>query len=344
MQTNRVSFKQKLDAAVFEELQRYTKVAVIVDENTVTHCYPKIKQWLPEHTVIQIQSGEENKTIETCTKIWQALTDARFDRKSFVLNLGGGVIGDMGGFCASTYKRGIDFWQMPTTLLSQVDASVGGKLGVDFGKLKNHIGIFRVPDHVVICPDFLETLPQNELRSGYAEVIKHGLIANKEEWQDLSSKSLLEQDWEGVIQRSVAIKKNVVENDPTEKGLRKILNFGHTIGHAIESYLLDISGRKLLHGEAIAIGMICEAYLSVKKAGLPESELDSIQDYILKVYGKVELTDADIPHLQDYMLQDKKNEGEKINCSLLEATGDCGFDYVVSWDEAKESIAYYMSL
>lgn len=345
MAENRVDFLTALDSSIFDEIHSYTKVAVIVDENTVRDCYPLVKSFLPaDHVLIQIESGEENKTLETCTKIWQALTNHKFDRKGFVLDLGGGVIGDMGGFCASTYKRGLDFWQIPTTLLSQVDASVGGKLGIDFGKLKNHIGMFRVPDRVVICPAFLKTLPWAELRSGFAEVIKHCLIADAEEWKNVSSKSLDEQNWEEVIPRSVGIKKKVVESDPTEKGLRKILNFGHTIGHAVESFLLDVPGRKLLHGEAIALGMICEAYLSVKKAGLSQEELDELSAYILQTYGKVILNDDDIPPLQEWMLQDKKNEGLKINCSLLKAIGHAEINYIIDWDEIVESLDYYRGL
>ncbi|KXX69724.1 3-dehydroquinate synthase [Flammeovirga sp. SJP92] len=344
MSINKVSILKSVDQNTFEGLKGYTNLAVIVDENTKRDCYPIVKDLLPEHLLIEVVSGEENKNLETCQHIWQELTNASFDRKAAVLDLGGGVIGDMGGFCASTYKRGIDFWQMPTTLLSQVDASVGGKLGIDFGKLKNHIGVFRIPDMVLVYPEFIKTLPQNELRSGFAEVIKHCLIADADHWKTVSSKPLSEQDLTTIIPHSINIKDGVVTSDPTEKGLRKILNYGHTIGHAIESYLLDIPGRKLLHGEAIAIGMIAEAYLSVKFTGLKEDELKQIQEYILSVYGKVELLESDLEHLYAYLLQDKKNSGKKLSFSLLSKIGDCTFDQFIEWNDIEEAIRYYIAL
>ncbi|OHX65893.1 3-dehydroquinate synthase [Flammeovirga pacifica] len=344
MSINKVTFLESVDASTFEDLKGYTNLGVIVDENTKRDCYPIVKEFLPNHLLIEIESGEENKTLMTCQHIWQELTDAGFDRKAAVLDLGGGVIGDMGGFCASTYKRGIDFWQMPTTLLSQVDASVGGKLGIDFGKLKNHIGVFRVPNNVLIYPKFIQSLPANELRSGFAEVIKHCLIQDAEHWKTVSSKPLSDQDLEAIIPHSINIKDKVVTSDPTEKGLRKILNFGHTIGHAIESYLLDIPGRKLLHGEAIAVGMIAEAWLSTKFTGLSDEELKDIQKYILSVYGKVELLESDLEHLYAYLLQDKKNTGKKLSHSLLTKIGECTYDQFIEWEDIEKSIRYYMSL
>ncbi|ANQ48921.1 3-dehydroquinate synthase [Flammeovirga sp. MY04] len=344
MSINKVTFLNSVATSTFEELVSYTNLAVIVDENTKRDCYPIVQEYLPSHILIEIESGEENKTLTTCQHIWQELTDAGFDRKAAVLDLGGGVIGDMGGFCASTYKRGIDFWQMPTTLLSQVDASVGGKLGIDFGKLKNHIGVFRVPNNVLIYPSFIKTLPANELRSGFAEVIKHCLIQDAYHWKTVSSKPLADQDLEAIIPHSINIKDKVVTSDPTEKGLRKILNFGHTVGHAIESYLLDIPGRKLLHGEAIAIGMIAEAWLSTKFTGLTKVELIEIQSYILRVYGKVEIKESDLQHLYSYLLQDKKNTGKKLSFSLLNKIGDCTYDQFIEWNDIEESIRYYMSL
>lgn len=344
MSINKVSILKSVDKSTFEDLKGYTNLAVIVDENTKRDCYPIVEKLLPNHLLIEIVSGEENKTLDTCQHIWQELTNAGFDRKAAVLDLGGGVIGDMGGFCASTYKRGVDFWQMPTTLLSQVDASVGGKLGIDFGKLKNHIGVFRIPDMVLVYPEFINTLPQNELRSGFAEVIKHCLIADAGHWEVVSAEPLAEQDLATIIPHSINIKDKVVTSDPTEKGLRKILNYGHTIGHAIESYLLDIPGRKLLHGEAIAIGMIAEAYLSVKFTGLKEEELKEIQEYILSVYGKVEILESDLEYLYAYLLQDKKNSGKKLSFSLLSKIGDCTFDQFIEWSEIEEAIRYYISL
>ena len=215
----------------------YDKIAVLVDEHTNKHCFPLIASLLPKGSIkIQIKSGEEHKTIATCEKVWEALTRANMDRHGLMINLGGGVIGDLGGFCASTYKRGIDFIQIPTTLLAQVDASVGGKLGIDFHGLKNHIGVFQLPKTVLIDPAFIQSLPERQQRSGFAEIIKHCLIRDGHMWDQISHLSFEEADLAKLIAHSVAIKQAVVEEDPKEKGLRKILNFGHTLGHAIETY------------------------------------------------------------------------------------------------------------
>ena len=322
----------------------YSKVAVIVDENSNEHCLPIIKHLVQDATIIQIQSGEENKTLTTCEHIWTALTEAQFDRKSLVINLGGGVIGDMGGFCASTYKRGIDFIQIPTTLLSQVDASVGGKLGIDFHSFKNHIGLFREPNAVLIDSIFLKTLPQNEIRSGFAEIIKHCLIADGDEWQKIKIAAYQEINWSERVPHSVAIKAQVVAEDPEEKGWRKVLNFGHTIGHGIESHYLTIPGKKLLHGEAIAIGMITEAYISLKRGYLSEEELNEISQYILSVYGKVMLEDGLIDAVLPTILQDKKNEGKTINCTLLESIGKGIVNIPITKEEIADSLAYYVAL
>ncbi len=336
---------QSLEKSFFESL-KYSKVAVLVDENTKRDCYPILKNFLPEnHMLIEIQSGEENKNLQTCGYIWEALTKARFDRKGIVFNLGGGVIGDMGGFCASTYKRGIDFIQIPTTLLSQVDASVGGKLGIDFQGFKNHIGLFRNPNNVLIDTQFLKTLPERELRSGFAEVIKHCLIADVDYWQKITKNDLQNQDWTEITAHSIQVKYDVVSQDPTEKGLRKILNFGHTIGHAIETvYMENPDIERLLHGEAIAIGMICEAFISVQKALITTSACEAIQGYILKIYGKTPIETDFMDIILENTLQDKKNTGSTINASLLEGIGKCGFDIPINANEIRESILYYNSL
>lgn len=329
--------------AVLSELN-FSSIFVLTDENTKTHCLPRLEESLPPNSVFHtIEPGEKNKTIDTCTTIWAAMTAARLDRKALFLNIGGGVLGDMGGFCASIYKRGIRFINMPTTLLSQVDASVGGKLGVDFEGLKNHLGVFNEPETVVVAPEFLATLPEREVRSGYAEIIKHGLIKDKTYFESLDFDNWQNSHWAPIIQHSVAIKKAVVEADPKEAGLRKILNFGHTIGHAFETYFLD-GPRHLLHGEAIAVGMICEAWLSHKKLGLSLKELEEIQAAFLKVYGKVAILEEDLPEVLDYCVQDKKNEGKKLMFSLLKSIGDCEFNIPVTRQEIRESIYYYQNL
>lgn len=341
---NNIQMIDVLAAEHFSFLSSYSQVAVLVDENTGDLCYPLIKDFLPKHQLIEIQSGEEHKNLETCQEIWTQFTEKQFDRHAVLINLGGGVIGDMGGFCAATYKRGIDFIQIPTTLLAQVDASVGGKLGIDFQGFKNHIGLFRIPNKVMIAPIFLKTLPDRELRSGFAEVIKHALIYDQAHWQALKSKKLVEQDWVSIIPHSVAIKDQVVQQDPTEKHLRKILNFGHTIGHAVETFFLDKRYRKLLHGEAIAIGMIAEAYLSKQNGFIDQETYSVITQYILQVFGKVHITAEEVKQLVGNALQDKKNENGVILASLLEQVGKANYNQKITLDAIEEALLHYIQL
>lgn len=329
--------------ALFQNIS-HSQVFVLADENTALHCLPLIRPVLPNSAHLWvIKSGEKNKTIQTCTQIWTAMTAAKLDRKALFVNLGGGVISDMGGFCASIYKRGIRFINLPTTLLSQVDASVGGKLGVDFEGLKNHLGVFNEPETVLISTKFLETLPQRELRSGFAEIIKHGLIRDQGYFENLDFENWEKSNWKELIQHSIAIKTAVVKEDPKEAGLRKILNFGHTIGHAIETFYLN-SANHLLHGEAIAIGMICEAFLSSQKLYLPVEKLQQIQKSFSLIFGKINIEEKDLESIADYCLQDKKNEGKLLLFSLLNQVGDCSFNVPVSRSEILESIQYYCKL
>ena len=321
----------------------YAQIAVIVDEKTQKHCLPLIQHVLPSKYIkILIPSGEDNKTLLTCEKIWSVMTKAKMDRHSLVINLGGGVIGDMGGFCASTYKRGIDFIQIPTTLLSQVDASVGGKLGIDFHGLKNHIGVFQLPKLVLIDPAFIHTLPQRQKLSGYAEIIKHCLIRDSEKWQEISQLDFDQVDLADLITHSVNIKQTIVTEDPKEKGLRKILNFGHTLGHAMETYLLALGKRAVLHGEAIAAGMITEAFLAYNRNMLELSELENIESFIFSTYGRIQIKSSEIPAIIQLTAQDKKNKGSEIRFSLLTGIGDCGYDIPVSKSEMKKALEYYI--
>lgn len=321
--------------------QSYSGIVVLVDEHTKRYCYPLVKPLLPKHQLISIKSGEQHKHLGTCQHIWQAMTQTHLDRKALVVNLGGGVIGDMGGFCAATYKRGIDFVQVPTTLLSQVDASVGGKLGVDFEGFKNHIGVFQLPKTVLIDPVFLQTLPWRELRSGFAEIIKHCLIADAHKWNEIRQKDLEEQDLPDLIAHSVAIKEQVVSSDPTEKGLRKILNFGHTLGHAIETYFLGKPKLHLLHGEAIAAGMITEAYLSYRRGLIEQSLLNQIEEYVFATYGRAQIKPTDFDAIVGLTLQDKKNVGGQVRFSLLDGPGSCAYDLAVGKADMKKALAYY---
>ncbi len=336
---------------VLKQGKTYSKIFVLVDENTHRDCLSILEKNLTEIPleIIQIQSGELRKNLNTCQHIWNALLHKEADRKALMINLGGGVIGDMGGFCASTFKRGFDFIQMPTTLLAQVDASIGGKLGIDFqvgqmAPIKNCIGLFRNPQAVLVYPPFLETLPPRELRSGYAEVIKHALIASETMWEQLSQVQDLKMiNWTSLIPASIRIKQEIVKADPYEKGERKKLNFGHTIGHAIESYALQ-KGLSLLHGEAIAIGMICEAFLSHKAFVLKTSALQTIANYLIGVYGKKNLDFESFDHLINLMRQDKKNENQQINFTLLRSPGHAVINQTCDSELIRDSLQFYNNL
>lgn len=322
---------------------QYAQIAVLVDENTNKHCLPRLESCLPKgYLKIQIKSGEHHKNLFTCEKVWGQMTKANMDRHGLVINLGGGVIGDLGGFCASTYKRGIDFIQIPTTLLAQVDASVGGKLGIDFHHFKNHIGVFQLPKTVLIDPEFIQTLPENQKLSGYAEIIKHCLIRDVHKWEEISHIDFENIDFASLIRHSVDIKNAVVQEDPKEAGLRKILNFGHTLGHAVETYLLGKGKRKILHGEAIAIGMIVESYLAFQRKLIDLSEMEAIESYLFETFGRVKLKMAEVPAIIQLTSQDKKNKGSEIRFSLLTGIGDCGYDIPVSKSEMKKALAYYI--
>jgi 3-dehydroquinate synthase len=331
------------DLHAFLSTKKYSKVAVLMDENTRRHCYPIIEKGLPAHFCIDVKSGEEQKTLTTCTLIWQALTDHNVDRHAVLIVLGGGVLGDMGGFCAATYKRGIDFILVATTLLAQADASIGGKLAVDFNHFKNHIGVFQLPTLTLLYSQFFKTLPAGELRSGFAEVVKHALISDKIMWDQIRTKSLDEQDWDSLVQHSVNFKAHVVTVDPKEKGLRKILNAGHTIGHAIESFLLG-KGNKVLHGEAIAAGLTTESYIAVNRGLLDRKSFGEIVDYLLKVFGKIDLSKYDLEEIAKLTLQDKKNKEDKILCVLPEGIGNAKLDCEISLDEIKGALSFYNAL
>jgi 3-dehydroquinate synthase len=331
------------DLKSFLSRKQYSGVCVLLDENTSTFCYPLLKDFLPPHTLVKIQSGEESKNIQTCSIIWQALTEAKLDRHSVLIVMGGGVLNDMGGFCASTYKRGIDFVTIPTTLLAQADASIGGKLGIDFNNFKNHIGVFNEPALNMIYSGFLKTLPDAELRSGFAEVIKHALISDKSLWDEIRSKGLKDQPWEKLVPKSVEFKSSIVAQDPYEKGIRKILNAGHTIGHALESYFLA-KGKKIMHGEAIAAGLIAEAYLGVKRSLLKESHLKEIEQYILKTFGKLAIPKDQFEEIALLCLQDKKNKGNSVLCVLPEGIGRAKYDVEISLGEIAECLSYYQLL
>lgn len=343
-QTYEVHIGELAQAALNQHIAKnsYSKIVVLVDENTKKYCLPLFKKMIkfPIDSIFEIESGEENKHIHTCLQVWEHLSNFDADRKSLLINLGGGVLTDLGGFVASTFKRGIDFINIPTTLLSMVDASIGGKTGVDLGTLKNQIGVINQPQMVLVFPQFLKTLDPRQLKSGYAEMLKHGLIRDSDYWMALREEGKFSEA--SSIQRSIAIKNDVVLVDPNEKGLRKILNFGHTLGHAIESYCLDNPNKKtLLHGEAIAIGMILEGYLSHELKGLPKLSLEEIKETFLTYFEKVEFDRDDIDAVLKLLKYDKKNSHGDINFVLLQSIGDAVTDVKIPDHLFHKAFEYY---
>src|SRR6056297_967529 len=323
------------------------KIFVIVDRNTKKYCLPLLPKLKTNQKVqlIETGQGEKNKNLESVVHIWNKLTVNLAGRNSLIINLGGGLLSDMGGFAASAFKRGIRFINVPTTLLSMVDASVGGKVGVNFMHLKNHIGVFNSPGMVFISSSFLRTLPERQLYAGWAEMIKHGLIHSPSHLFNLletSPEELGKDRLNEFIFESISIKNYFVTNDPFEKNIRKALNFGHTLGHAFESLSQDMS-TPLLHGEAIANGMLCELFLSVEKSGFQEKEFERIKEYIQKYYP---IFNADVKLVRtvlDIARQDKKNRGEKVNFTLLEGAGNYSLDQYVEEALIEKSLKQIMS-
>ncbi len=334
------------ELSTFINQKNITTVFILVDENSNEHCLPILQQELTVDVtfeIIEVESGEINKNLGTCMSVWQALTDLGADRKSLLINIGGGVITDMGGFIASTYKRGIEFVNIPTTLLSMVDASVGGKTGVDLGVLKNQIGIFADPQMVLIDPIYLQTVSEKEITSGMAEIIKYGLTYDQTLWEKFSEKTA-EINIIDIIHRSIEIKNEVVLEDQFEGGLRKILNFGHTIGHAVESHFLESKDKKTLtHGEAIALGMITETYISNKLFNFPLKDLEDIKKTIITIFGIVPVLKSDYPTIIDLMKHDKKNVNGQVNFVLLEGIEKYKIDCKVSTDLIEEALDYYLA-
>jgi len=300
---------------------QYSSHFALVDENVYRLHKKLIDGWCKKFSIKKkvLPVGEKLKSIRSCEKIWAWLMESGADRHSIVINIGGGIIGDMGGFAAATYKRGIAFIQMPTTLLSQVDASIGGKLAVNFKSIKNNIGVFRHPETIIIDTNFLKTLSDRELASGYAEVIKHALIADKNLWKKLLKiNNLRAVDWNKLLIQAIGVKNKIVAIDPFEKKERKALNFGHTIGHALESIFMKTK-KPLLHGEAVAIGMICESNLSYQKGTLSEKELSVITSYIHRFYKKRKINSKQIKKAQALVRHDKKNKGNVVNYTFLKS-------------------------
>ena len=302
----------------------YSSIFILTDEHTNELCLPKLLATIATEItieIIEIEAGEENKNITTCVELWSILSDFGADRKSVLLNLGGGVVTDIGGFVAATFKRGIDFINIPTTLLGMVDASVGGKNGIDLGNLKNQIGTITNPKLLVIDSSYLETLSDKEMKSGLAEMLKHGLIYDRNYWKEFLNISEIDYtNFDKLIYRSIEIKNEIVSQDPTENGIRKALNFGHTLGHAIESHFLK-SKTRLLHGEAIAIGMELESYIAKEKNLLSQEEFNEIKTVLKNTYNSHFFSETDVKAIIDLLIHDKKNEYGKVQFALIEKIG-----------------------
>lgn len=327
-----------------------SRIFVFTDENTSRHCMPVFKHYFAEkqNAIVEVEtkSGEYNKNIKTTAMLWDKLTQHHADRHALVINLAGGVLCDMGGFAAATYKRGVRFIQVPTTLLSMVDASVGGKTGIDLSGYKNQIGLFAEPSGVFIYPPFLDTLPRREFQAGLAEMLKHGLIADEAYFDRLQG--MKQDDWSHdalaeIIRRSVEIKNQTVIKDPKEDGLRKVLNFGHTAGHACETYFLHTEN-PLLHGEAVACGMVVETLLSQYQLDLPEEKLKKIIEGIKSHFLLPNLTDKTIDELVFLMKQDKKNKAGKVRFALIKKPGEPAYDVEVDEQTIIKALKEYNSI
>jgi len=325
----------------------YSKLFILVDHNTKKECLPYFLDKLHADVnfdIIEIHPGEKFKNLETSLTIWNKLTELGADRKSILINLGGGVITDMGGFVASTFKRGIRFINIPTTLLSMVDASVGGKTGIDLGVLKNQIGLFSNPEMVLIDTHFLKTVSDREMKSGLAEIVKYGFTFDQGIWNKIKPiQEINSQLIDDLIHRSIEIKNDVVLKDLREQNIRKSLNFGHTIGHAVESYFLENEHKKdLTHGEAIAIGMVIELYYSSKLFDFPMEKTDELKRFVCDFYGSVKIDKADFQPIIDLMKYDKKNVSGKVNFVLLDKMQSCKIDVQINQELLIEGIEFYL--
>ena len=342
-------FSENLQRDLQSEIESASpdRLFVLTDENTRRLCWPLVEGFsaFSDARLIEIPQGDANKNLDSLAMVWEALQRGGGTRHSLLVNLGGGMVCDLGGFAASTFKRGIRFVNIPTTLLAMVDASVGGKTGVNFGGLKNEIGTFSEPQAVVIDTKFLETLDRENLLSGYAEMLKHGLLDTVEHWAEVLQFTIHNLQFT-TIQKSIAVKQRIVTSDPHEKGLRKALNLGHTFGHAFESFSIQHPKPNtqhptpILHGHAVAFGLICELYLSVVKCGFPTEKMRQTVQFIRENYGSLPITCDDYPELIRLMQHDKKNIGDSIRFTFLADIGDIRLDQTASHEEIKEALDF----
>ncbi len=351
MERQKVVISDSLQDTVNREIAacQHDRLFVLVDETTERLCLPVVGglDAMKGAQRIVIGATDSHKTLDTLSEVWKALQLGGATRHSLMVNLGGGMVTDLGGFAASTFKRGIAYINIPTTLLSMVDASVGGKTGINFGGLKNEIGVFNNAQAVILDTTFLRTMDQENILSGYAEMLKHGLINDVKMWAELMTFEGLEQmdvpenlaRLNRMVADSVAVKQRIVTEDPTEKGIRKALNLGHTAGHAFES--LALRRHPILHGYAVAYGLVVELYLSCVKTGFPQDKMHQTVQFIKDHYGRMAITCEDYPQLIELMHHDKKNIGSDINFTLLGDIGDIRINQTATEEEIKEALDFY---
>lgn len=347
---SKIIYSRLIEKEFLQWIEKYPKCKIFLatEENVDRIWISKFNNFFESHGIkkVVIPAGESNKKLESAAIIWEFLSKNGGDRKSLLINIGGGMLTDLAGFAATTFKRGIDFLNVPTTLLSQVDASVGGKTGINFNGLKNEVGTFKEPVAVIINTDFLKTINQENFISGFAEMIKHGLIKSQEHLTELKEFNIKNIDYDllqEVISHSVNVKEYFVSNDPTEKNIRKALNFGHTAGHAFESLAMN-QNRPILHGYAVAFGMILELFLSEKKCNFPEKEFTELTRWLLNIYGKFEIETNDFDQLYELMTHDKKNEAGRINFTLLPEIGKIEINRNCEKELIFEALDYYKRL
>lgn len=322
----------------------HDRIFVLVDETTNKLCWSLVKDYLclKDAQTIIIGATDRRKNLDTLVHVWESLQQGKATRHSLLINLGGGMVTDLGGFAASTYKRGINFINVPTTLLAMVDASVGGKTGINFGGLKNEIGVFNDAEFVLLDTNWLQTLDEENIRSGYAEMLKHGLIADDTMWAELINFNLAQPDLRQLapmLDKSVRIKERIVTEDPHEKGIRKALNLGHTFGHAFESWAMK--RQPVLHGYAVAFGLIAELYLATTRTDFPTERMHQTVNFIRAYYGSLPITCNDYPELIELMHHDKKNRGNEINVTLLGGIGDIRIDQTITEEDIKEALDFF---
>ena len=347
MEKQKVIISTKLENSVASsvgECER-DRTFILVDETTERLCLPLVAGFdcVRDAQVITIGATDQNKTLDSLSHVWTELQRGGATRHSLMINLGGGMVTDLGGFAASTFKRGLNYINIPTTLLAMVDASVGGKTGINFGGLKNEIGVFSCAKSVILDTTFLKTMDHENICSGYAEMLKHGLIANEDMLAELLNFDLDVIDYyqlSRMLADSVQVKERIVDEDPTEQGIRKALNLGHTIGHAFESFAMK-SMKPVLHGYAVAYGLVCELYLSCVKTGFPVDRMRQMVRFINENYGKLPVTCDDYPTLLELLTHDKKNVGDTINFTLLGGVGDIRINQTATKEEICEALDFY---